>query len=173
MRDESDENVKTVNQILSASSENSNINEKLIAFFRNLKRNAHIERFFSNFQNSIDEKLENVEFLNINESRKVKLKDRSKNSKNQKSLMTRAKKKAIKSTRRNFFEFEYVETVVEIFQSRDRSREFTRANRINREKRENQGGRKNREKRATSPFIIVQKLQAFKKKTIANKTKKQ
>ena len=173
MKSESDENVKTVNQALSASNENSNVNEKFIAFFRSLKRNVHIERFFSNFQNSIDEKLENVELLNINELRKIKLKNRSKNSKNQKFFITRAKKKAIKSTRRNFFEFEYVEAVVETFQSRDRSRKFTRTNRVNREEREGQKDRKNRKKRAISLFIITQKLQAFKKKTIANKAKKQ
>ena len=158
---------------MSTLSENSNVNEKLIAFFRSLKRNAHIEQSSSNSQNSINEKFENVEFLNINESRKVKFKNRSKNSKNQKPFMTRAKKKAIKSTRRNFFEFEYVETVVEAFQSRDRNRKSTRANRVNRKKRENQKNRRNRKKRTTSPLIIAQKLQTFKKKTIANKTKKQ
>ena len=117
MKDESDENVKIVNQVMSASSENSNVNEKLIAFFQNLKRNVHIERSSLNSQNSIDEKFENVELLNINELRKVKIKSRSKNSKNQKFFMTRTKKKAIKSTRRNFFEFKYVEAVVEVFQS--------------------------------------------------------
>ena len=117
MKNESDENVKIVNQVMSASSENSNVNEKLIAFFQNLKRNVHIERSSLNSQNSIDEKFENVELLNINELRKVKIKSRSKNSKNQKFFMTRTKKKAIKSTRRNFFEFKYVEAVVEVFQS--------------------------------------------------------
>ena len=173
MKNESDENVKTVNQAMSASNENSNVNEKLIVFFRSLKRNAHIERSFSNFQNSINEKFENVELLNINEFRKVKFKNRPKNSKNQKSFITRAKKKTIKSTRRNFFEFEYVETAVQISQNRDRNRKSIRTNRIDRKKREKQKNRNNRNKRSAAPFIMIQKLQTLKKKTITNKTKKQ
>ena len=168
--------MKTVNQAIfgiSTSSENSNVSEEFIVVFRDLKRNAHIERPFSDSQNSVDEDFENVEFLNINESRKVKIKNRSKNSKNQKPFITRAKKKAIKSTRRDFSEFEYVEAAVETSQSRGRGRGFTRADRVNREKRGDQEGRRNRKKRTTSFLTIAQKLQALKKKAIANKAKRQ
>ena len=124
MRNENDKKIKNIDRkILDSSTMNENFDlskSKFETIFWNVKRNAHIERFFSNFQNSIDEKIENVKLINVNEFRIVKFKNRSKNSKNKKFVMIRASKIAIKSTRRNFFEFEYVEIVVEIFQKRER-----------------------------------------------------
>ncbi|KAL8783457.1 MAG: hypothetical protein Q9195_009378, partial [Heterodermia aff. obscurata] len=113
MKNENDENEKNVDQTMfnkSTESENSNKSEKesTTVLLKNLKRNAHIERSSSKFQNSIDENLENVDLININESRKVKNKNRPKNSKNEKLFMTRVEKRIVKSIRRDSFEFEYL-----------------------------------------------------------------
>lgn len=57
---------------------------------RNIRRNAHIERFFSNSNNFINENLnnfENVELFHINKPRVIKKKNRSKNSTNKKNLI--------------------------------------------------------------------------------------
>ncbi|KAL8783923.1 MAG: hypothetical protein Q9195_009236 [Heterodermia aff. obscurata] len=186
MRDENDENVKVVDRTIfrkSAANDDSDVSEKklTIDLLKGLKQNAHIERLFSEPQNSVDEDLENVDFININESRKVKDKDRSKNSKNQKIFMTRAKKKAVKSTRRDSFGFEYVETVVQISQdvaSQDRERGRSRTDREDREEGEDRAGRGGRESqggregRKTS-FTLAERLQAFKKKAEANRAKRQ
>ena len=150
MNDENDEKIKNFDRIIfDISTKNMNIDskKKLSEFtnlFRDMKRNVHIERFFSDFQNFVDENLENVDFFNINEFRTIKFKNRSKNTKNKKDFMTRANKKAIKSTRRNFSNFEHVETIInEIFQNRNRNRNRNRSVREDRKKKV----RKNRKER--------------------------
>ena len=134
MKEENDDKMKIVNDAIfdsTATNENFDENEaKFRIVFRNVKKNTHVERFSSNFQNSVDENFENVTLMNVNESRSMKDKNRSINSKNQKSLMTRVEKIAIKSTRRNFFEFEHVEVIVE---TQQQSREKVRSEREFRE----------------------------------------
>ena len=180
MRDENDKKIKNINREildLSATNENFDLSEsKFKAIFRDVKRNAHIERSFSDSQDSVDEKIENVELINVNESRTVKFKNRSKSSKNEKSLMTRANKTAIKSTRRNFSEFEYVEVAVEAFQERERevrkreSREERNAR--EREAREEREEREERDEHVVE-LTVDQKLQAIKNEALTNKAKRQ
>ena len=60
--------------------------------FRNLRRNAHIERFSLNSHDFVNENLknfENVKFFNINEPRVMKKKNRSKDFTNKKDFITR------------------------------------------------------------------------------------
>ena len=151
MKNENDEKMKNVDRaILDISTKNENeiFNSNEFSFFlRNLKRNVHIERSSSNAQNFVDENFENdQQFFNINESRKIKIKNRSKNSKNKKKFQTRAKKKAIKSTRRNFSKFEHVVVNLEFSQNRNRNRNRNR-DRETTQNALNEKTRKNREKR--------------------------
>ena len=155
------------------SNENRAIEQKLLA---DLKRNAHIERSFENSQNSIEKKLQNDALLIVNEFRAIKLKSRSKDSKNKKNLMIRVKLKIAKFVTRDFFEFEYEminrETIQNSSQNENRDRDRDRENSESRkdlenrkernrvENRENSKNREEREKQIAS-LIIAQKLKIF------------
>ena len=171
MKNENDQKIKIVNQTIldSTIDKNSNFYMNEIEFkivFRNLKQNAHIERFFSNAQNLIDENFENVKFINVNKSRSIKIKNRLTNSKNKKFFITRTKKIVIKSTIRNFFEFEYVEIIVET-QEWDRNRKTRKT----RKKGKIRKKRKRKRNKQIASFIVTQKLQILKKNNDEQNTK--
>ena len=184
MKDENDQEVENVDRAILDPTANENFDSHMSKkefkiVFRNLKRNAHIERSSSDAENSIDENIENVKLTVINESRPVKNKSRPKNSKNQKPLMTRTKKIVAKSTTRNPSEFEYVETAVEI-QKQDRAREKrgAREERDAREKREAKRGRDKRKEREerdeqTASLTVTERLQTLKNEVMTKKAARQ
>ena len=55
---------------------------------------------------------ENVELLNVNESRVVQSKNRSIKVKNKKSIMSRVERKKSKLMKRDLFDFEHIEIVI-------------------------------------------------------------
>ena len=55
--------------------------------------------------------------LNINKFRVVKAKERSIKARNKKDTITRIEKTKTKSTRRNLFDFKYIDVVIKVFYS--------------------------------------------------------
>jgi len=78
----------------------------------------------------------NVNLLDINQFCVVKFKERFVEAKNKKDIIIRTKKTKTKFMKRNFFDFEYVDTTIKV--SRDNKRAIRRDNNCDIAKQEKQ-----------------------------------
>ena len=74
---------------------------------RNMKKNNHVEFSIEKYD-SIENELIDDDFFNVNDFEQMKVKERSREIKRKKSLMTKTQKKIVKFIRRDFSRFEHV-----------------------------------------------------------------
>ncbi len=79
---------------------------------------------------------DDINLLDINQSRVAKTKERLVKTKNKKNIITRTKKTKAKSTRRNLFDFKYVDATIKV--SRDSKRAIKRDNNRDKARQEKQ-----------------------------------
>ena len=109
---------------------------------QNMKKNNHIE-FSIEKHDFVENELVDDDLLDVNNSEKMKAKERFSRTKRKKSLMTKTQKKTIKSIRRNFSRFEHVKKRFQI--TRHQQDDVTQRSELKQE-RQNQREQRDRER---------------------------
>ena len=101
------------------------ITVEIIDEITNEINDANKNEFDIDFDDELDLDLKRIDnFLDINEFKRIKFKERSKNVKQKNFVMTRKKKTTTKFIKRNFLDFEHIETTIASQQNdKNRNRE--------------------------------------------------